>query len=171
MVSINFTVETSERQHMNRSRNIKRAAAGFSLTEMMVVTIVIMVLLAMSIPKFNQAITSYKLHAAAESAAWGMQSTRYQALQKGYTYQMVINATNNTYQVQSKPIGATSFSNVGNVIPMSASPVTVNAATTLQFSPNGTVTATVGTQTIIFSYLSQTETVTVTNYGSVTVTP
>jgi Tfp pilus assembly protein FimT len=156
---------------MNRRKENRRLDAGFTLLELFIVIAIIMVVIAMGIPKFNQAITNYKLRAAAESAAWGIQSARYQALQKGYTFQMVINATNNTYQLQSKPTGASSFSNVGGTVPMSASPVTVGAATTIQFSPNGTVSATVGSQTITFSYLSQTETVTVTNYGSVTVTP
>jgi Tfp pilus assembly protein FimT len=156
---------------MNRRKLNSRPSAGFTLMEACVVIAIIMLVVGMGIPKFNQAITNYKLRAAAESAAWGIQSARYQALQKGYTFQMVINATNNTYQLQSRPVGAGSFSNVGGTVPMSASPVTVGAATTLQFSPNGTVAATVGSQTITFSYLSQTETVTVTNYGSVTVTP
>ena len=112
-----------------------------------------------------------KLHAAADSVAWAMQSTRYQALQKGYTYELTISAANNTYQVLSKPIGASSFSNVGGAVPLTASPVTVSATTTLTFSPNGSVTVVAGAQTITLTYSGFTETVTVTNYGSVTVTP
>jgi hypothetical protein len=56
-------------------------------------------------------------------------------------------------------------------VPMASSPVTVSATTTLTFSPNGTVALVAGSQTITFTYLGLTETVTVTNYGSVTVTP
>lgn len=156
---------------MNRRGKTNYTSAGFSLLEAVLVISITMVLVAMAVPKFNQAISQYKLHAAADSAAWAMQSTRYQALQKGYTYELTINATNNTYQVLSKPIGASTFTNVGSAVPMTSSPVTVSATTTLTFSPNGTVALVAGSQTITFTYLGLTETVTVTNYGSVTVTP
>jgi Tfp pilus assembly protein FimT len=153
------------------SRNNDRTSAGYTTMEAAMVITIVMVLLSMSIPKFVNAISAYKLRAAAESAAWAMQSTRYQALQKGYTYELTINATNNTYQVLSKPVGAGSFSNVGGAVPMTSAPVTVSATTTLTFSPNGTIAVVAGAQTITFTYQGQTETVTVTNYGSVTVTP
>jgi Tfp pilus assembly protein FimT len=156
---------------MNRRKKTYRASAGFGLLESMIVIAIIMILVGMSIPKFINAIASYKLRAAADSAAWAMQSTRYQALQKGYTYELTINATNNTYQVLSRPVGTTTFSNVGSAVPMTSSPVTVSATTTLTFSPNGSVAVVTGAQTITLTYSGLTETVTVTNYGSVTVTP
>jgi len=156
---------------MNRRKKTTNASAGFSLLEVSLVIAIVVLLVGMAIPKFTQAISNYKLRAAAESVAWGMQSTRYQALMKGYTYEITINATNNTYQVLSKPIGASSFTNVGSAVPITSTPVTVSASTTLTFSPNGSVAVVAGSQTITFTYLSQTETVTVTNYGSVTVTP
>jgi Tfp pilus assembly protein FimT len=156
---------------MNRRKNTNRFSAGFGLLESMIVIAVIMVLVGMAIPKFIQAISNYKLRAAADSVAWAMQSTRYQALQKGYTYELTVNATNNTYQVLSKPIGATGFSNVGTAVPMTSAPVTVSATTTLTFSPNGSIAVVAGAQTITLTYSGLTETVTVTNYGSVTVTP
>jgi Tfp pilus assembly protein FimT len=152
-------------------RNKNRPCAGTTMMEAALVVSIVMVLLGMAIPKFINAISTYKLRAAAESAAWAMQSTRYQALQKGYTYELTINATNNTYQVLSKPVGAGSFSNVGSAVPMTSAPVVVSATTTLTFSPNGTISLVAGAQTITFTYQGQTETVTVTNYGSVTVTP
>jgi len=155
---------------MNRCKN-NRSSAGYTTMEAAMVITIVMVLLGMGIPKFVQAISNYKLHAAADSVAWAMQSTRYQALQKGYTYELTISAANNTYQVLSKPIGASSFSNVGGAVPLTASPVTVSATTTLTFSPNGSVTVVTGAQTITLTYSGFTETVTVTNYGSVTVTP
>jgi Tfp pilus assembly protein FimT len=156
---------------MNRRKETNRVSAGFGLLESCIVIAVIMILVGMAIPKFVQAISGYKLRAAADSIAWGMQSTRYQALQKGYTYELTVNSTNNTYQVLSKPIGATGFSNVGNAVPLGSAPVVVSATTTLTFSPNGSITVVAGSQTITLTYSGQTETVTVTNYGSVTVTP
>jgi Tfp pilus assembly protein FimT len=156
---------------MNRRTKTNRFNAGFGLLESMIVICIIMILVGMAIPKFIQAISNYKLRAAADSVAWAMQSTRYQALQKGYTYELTVNSANNTYQVLSRPVGASSFSNVGSAIPLTSSPVTVNATTTLTFSPNGSVTVVTGAQTITLTYSGLTETVTVTNYGSVTVTP
>jgi Tfp pilus assembly protein FimT len=155
---------------MIRRKN-NRLTAGYTTMEAAMVITIVMVLVGMSIPKFVQAISSYKLRAAAESVAWAMQSTRYQALQKGYTYELTFSATNNTYQVLSKPVGATGFSNVGSAVPLTSSPVTVGATTTLTFSPNGSVALVAGSQTITLTYSGLTETVTVTNYGSVTVTP
>jgi Tfp pilus assembly protein FimT len=155
---------------MNRRKN-NRPSAGYTMMEAALVVAIVMVLLGMGIPKFVQAISNYKLRAAADSIAWAMQSTRYQALQKGYTYELTISATNNTYQVLSKPVGAASFSNVGSAVPLSGVPVVVSATTTLTFSPNGSITVVAGSQTITVTYSGQTETVTVTNYGSVTVTP
>jgi Tfp pilus assembly protein FimT len=155
---------------MNRRKNNRRSA-GYTIMEAVMVIAIIMVLLGMAIPKFVQAISGYKLHAAAESVAWAMQSTRYQALQKGYTYELTVNAANNTYQVLSKPVGAASFTNVGGAVPLTSAPVTVGASATLSFSPNGSVAVVTGSQTITITYSSQTETITVTNYGSVTVTP
>jgi Tfp pilus assembly protein FimT len=155
---------------MNRRKNNRRTA-GYTMMEACLVVAIVMVLLGMGIPKFVQAISGYKLRAAADSVAWAMQSTRYQALQKGYTYELTISATNNTYQVLSRPIGASGFSNVGNAVPLTSSPVVVGATTTLSFSPNGSIAVVAGSQTITLTYSGQTETVTVTNYGSVTVTP
>jgi|ERR1700733_159495 Tfp pilus assembly protein FimT len=156
---------------MNRRKNTNRSSAGFTLLEICMVIAIIMILVGMAIPKFVQAISNYKLRAAADSVAWAMQSTRYQALQKGYTYELTVNSANNTYQVLSRPIGATGFSNVGGAVPLTSTPVTVSATTTLTFSPNGSITVVTGSQTITLTYSGLTETVTVTNYGSVTVTP
>nr|HEV7955316.1 GspH/FimT family pseudopilin [Candidatus Acidoferrales bacterium] len=155
---------------MNRCKNNK-SGAGYTTIEAAMVITIVMILVGMAIPKFVQAISNYKLRAAADSVAWAMQSTRYQALQKGYTYELTVNSANNTYQVLSKPVGASSFSNVGSAVPLTSSPVTISATTTLTFSPNGSVTVVTGSQTITLTYSGMTETVTVTNYGSVTVTP
>jgi Tfp pilus assembly protein FimT len=156
---------------MNRRKNTNGTIAGFGLLESMIVIAVIMVLVGMAIPKFIQAISNYKLRAAADSVAWAMQSTRYQALQKGYTYELTVNSANNTYQVLSRPVGASGFSNVGGAVPLTSAPVVVGATTTLTFSPNGSIAVVTGSQTLTLTYSGLTETVTVTNYGSVTVTP
>jgi type IV fimbrial biogenesis protein FimT len=160
-----------ERHLMMRRMRTDSRSKGFTLIELALVISIVMILLAMGIPKFNQAISAYRLRAAADSAAWAMQSTRYQALQKGYTYELTINATNNTYQVLSKPTGAGSFSNVGSAVPLTSALITVGATTTLTFSPNGSVSLVAGAQSVTFTFQGQTETVTVTNYGSVTVAP
>lgn len=115
-------------------------------------------------------IDSYKLNAAATSASWAIQTTRYQALMKGYPYQLTFSTTNNTFQVASEPPGTASFANVGGAVPITSSPVTIGTAAQLQFKGNGSVSSVVaGSQSFTITYKGRTKTITVSNYGSVTV--
>lgn len=143
--------------------------AGYSLIELLVVVAIAMVMGAMAIPQVRSAIASYELSAAVDTATGIIQSTRYQAIMHGYPYQVAFSSTNNTFQVLSEAPPATTFSNVGNATPISAVPVTLSAATTLQFKGNGAVSATVGGMSFTISYKGTTKTLTVSNYGSITV--
>jgi hypothetical protein len=98
---------------------------------------------------------------------WAIQSTRFQALEKGYPYQVVFSAANLNYQIQNEVPPATTFSNVGSAVPISSWPtMTVSQDTTITFQPNGFVTsAPSGTFSIV--YQSVTATITVSNYGNV----
>ena len=97
-----------------------------------------------------------------------MAHRQHALLAKGYPYQVVFNATNVTYQVQNLPSGAT-YQNVGGVVPLAAWPMTFNQNTTINFKPNGMVTATVGSNVFTITYQGSTATITVSNYGNVTV--
>jgi len=153
---------------------------GFSLIEILVALLIGSVLTAMAIPATRSALASYQLDAALDSVTGAIQGTRYQAIMHGYPYQVDIDPTANTFQVTSEPGGAASFSPIGSAIPISGSPVTISAGTsggspahaTLQFKANGAVLVASGqTPPLSFtiSYNGTTKTITVSNYGSISV--
>lgn len=155
---------------MKRRRNTRRASSGFTMPEAMITISVVMVLLAFGIPSMLSTVDTYKLNAAVTSASWAIQTTRYQALMKGYPYQLTFSTANNTFQVSSEPPGTASFSPVGGAVPISGAPVVISANAQLQFKGNGSVSSVVaGSQTFTITYKGRTKTITVTNYGSVTV--
>ena len=144
-------------------------AKGTSLIEIVVTIGLILILFAISVPKFLSSLSNYRLNAAVQAAAWSIQSTRYQANMHGYPYQVAFDNTTNLYQVSNEPPPATSFANVSSAIPLSGSPVTLSAATTLLFKPNGSVSATTGSTSFSISYQGNSKTLTVSTYGSVSI--
>jgi type IV fimbrial biogenesis protein FimT len=145
-------------------------SAGFTMMEAALTLAMVGILLAFGIPSLFSTVKIFELNAASDSITWAIQTTRYQAIMKGYPYQLTLNATNKTFQLASEPTGAGSFSNVGSAIPISGDPITLGAGTVLQFKGNGSVSATAGnSQTITVSYAGRTKTITVSNYGSITV--
>jgi Tfp pilus assembly protein FimT len=145
----------------------ERRDRGFSLIEILSVLLVGMVLTAMAIPQVRSGLYMYRLNSAVAMSKWAIQSTRFQALEKGYPYQVVFSAANLNYQIQNEVPPATTFSNVGSAVPISSWPtMTVSQDTTITFQPNGFVTsAPSGTFSIV--YQSVTATITVSNYGNV----
>ena len=87
---------------------------------------------------------------------------------KGYPYQAAFTAATVSYQIQNLPSGVT-YQNVGTAVPLAAWPMTFSADTTINFRPNGSVTATVGSNVFTITYQGVTKTITVSNYGNVTV--
>jgi Tfp pilus assembly protein FimT len=155
---------------MNKGTISKKCgAAGIGLVEVVIVVAVVGILCAIGIPSTRAAIASYQLSAAVDSATGAIQTTRYQAIRNGYMFQVHFDATQNMYQVLSEVPPATSFSNVGGAVPLSGSPITLSATTTLQFKPNGSVSATVGAMNFTISKNGVTKTLTVSNYGSISV--
>ena len=131
--------------------------------------LIALIVLAMALPQIQAAIYTYRLNAAVSATTWAIQTTRYQAIMHGYPYQVALNKANNTYQVLSEPGGTAAFSAVGTAVPMATSVIAFSASTTLQFSPNGSVSAVLGSMTYSVSYGGATKNVTVSNYGSITV--
>jgi type IV fimbrial biogenesis protein FimT len=150
---------------------LKRSkSAGFTMMEAALTVAIVGILLAFGIPSLFSTMKIFELNAASDSITWAIQTSRYQAIMKGYPYQLTLNATNKTYQLASQPTGAGAFTNIGSAIPISGDPVTLGAGTVLQFKGNGSVAATAGnSQTITVSYAGRTKTITVSNYGSITV--
>jgi prepilin-type N-terminal cleavage/methylation domain-containing protein len=147
----------------------RRKDRGFSMVEVIIVCLIGSVLTAMAIPQVKSGINYYRLNSAVAMAKWAIQSTRFQALSKGYPYQVVFTAATASYQVQNLPPAAGSYQNVGTVIPLASWPMTFSADTTINFKPNGFVQATVGTSQFTITYQLTTKQLTVSNYGNVLV--
>jgi Tfp pilus assembly protein PilE len=143
------------------TRRLPGASRGFSLIEMIVMLAIGTTLTVMAIPSINAGLRNYRIDGAISSVTWAIHSTRYQAL---------ISAANN-YQIQSMQPPAITFSNVGTAVPISSWPVVLSADTTLNFKPNGYVTAATGALNFTMTYQGVCQKLTVTNYGNVSVTP
>jgi Tfp pilus assembly protein FimT len=143
------------------------------MIELAMVVTITMVMAGFALPMVQQTVFRYRLNNAVSSVTGAIRSTRYQSLMMGYRYHMDISPTNLNYQLSSMVPPAVTYSNVGGAVPISgsSSPVTISAATTLEFRPNGQVSATTGAMNLNVTYQGVTKTITVTTYGNVTVTP
>jgi hypothetical protein len=126
----------------------------------------------MAIPSINAGLRNYRIDGAISSITWAIHSTRYQALMNGYQYQVAFSSSTNSYQIQnSPPANNGTYSNVGTSVPFSTFPVVLSADTTLNFRPNGFVTAAAGALNFTLTYQGVCQKLTVTNYGNVSITP
>jgi len=146
--------------------------------ELLATVAVILIMTAIAVPVMKDVMASYRLNSAVTTVSGAIQSTRYQAIYQGYAYQVAFDPTAKTFQVQSKPLTAAAFANVGTATYWadSAARVTLGAATTLTFSPGGKVTLNNGASacpcTLTLTYPSKTpKVITVSAYGNITVTP
>jgi Tfp pilus assembly protein FimT len=137
------------------------------LIELIMGLLVGLILTAMAIPQVKRGLYNYRLNSAVAMAKWAIQSTRFQALQKGYPYQVVFTASTQSYQIQNLPSGTT-YQNVGTSIPLASWTMTVSQNETINFLPNGFVTSTPSTGFSI-AYQGTTANITVSNYGNVSV--
>jgi Tfp pilus assembly protein FimT len=153
---------------------------GHTLVELLVVVAIMITVAAMAAPLLTASMRDYQLRSAVTSISGAIQATRYRAVSMGYPFQIVLTKTAGTYQVQSQVPPAATYSNVGGAIPLSGSSVAsvLSADTTLQFHPSGkvlgtvgTVDATTGTTTFTLTLKGKTETITVSRYGNINVTP
>jgi Tfp pilus assembly protein FimT len=157
----------------------QRRALGFSLIELVIVIAIGLLTAVMAIPLLNNVMSVYRLRSAVSSVTGFIQAARYQAISMGYGYQVVLNKAASTVQIQSDPNRIGTYTNLcvpaaaSCPIPLSGSgiPVVLGADTTLQFRPSGIVTATTGTTTLTITYGTKTETITVSSYGNIKVTP
>ena len=162
-------MRTRRQDNDNRvKRRFPGNARGFTMMEIVMVLLIGTVLTAIAIPQVRSGVYRYRLQAAVASSTWAIQSTRYQALMEGYPYQVVFTSSNNSYQIQNLPTGAGAYANVGTAVPLSGSAVILSANTTLQFKPDGFVSAPVGALNFTITYQGVCQRVTVTNYANIT---
>ncbi len=152
----------------------RRATAGFSLIEALVVVSIICVLAAIAIPMSLNGMKTYRLSAAVASATGAIQTTRYQAIMHGYWYQITFTPATNSYQVNSMVPPATTYSAVLTAVPISRpGDVTISRTVTYQFKADGTVTETSTPPNMVFSIansVGRSNTITVSRVGNVSVT-
>ena len=145
-----------------------QSSAGYSMLQMVVVFAVVAVLVTIAFPTTMKSLRNYRLTAAVVAATGAISATRFQAIMHAYPYNITFNSSNATYQVASEPPGTTTFTNVGTAVPLSGvGDVTVSPTTTLQFSANGTVSATTGSLSFTISNSLITHTISVTGVGDV----
>jgi len=149
-----------------------------TLIEVVIGISVASVLVGIAVPVVKSALAAYDLSAAVAAVSGSIQSTRYQAIATGCPYAITFSPATTNYQISDEalsgtpPTCAAAFSNLGNAIPWSNSgDISISAATTLQFSPNGSVTATTGSLAFSLTNGHQTESITVSGVGNVSVSP
>ncbi|MFZ0213726.1 MAG: GspH/FimT family pseudopilin [Candidatus Acidiferrales bacterium] len=151
--------------------NHRKLARGFTLMELLIAMAIGLTMTAIAVPIVQSTMRILRLNGAVASASGAISGARYQAIMHGYPYAVAFNKNTTSYQLSNEPGGApAAFVNVGNSIPLSGSSgVLLNASTTLQFNPNGTVTATTGAMTFTITYLGLVKTITVSGVGHVQV--
>jgi len=166
---------TQQRErHTMSEKNISvraREVRGFSVIEMCVALTISLIMMGIAVPVMRQTTQRYRLDGAVSSVTGAIRTTRYQALMKGYRYRLTITPSTKQYQLSSMIPPATTYTNVGSAIPITANDVTISALTTLEFRPNGQVSAIAGATNLNITYANVTKTIAVSTYGNVTVTP
>ena len=160
-----------------RTRNHSTSTArGFTAVELLVTMAVGIIMAAYAVPLLQNGMNFFKVRAAASSVTGAIQSTRFQAIFHGCPYALAFNKPAMTYQVSNQlpgPAGcAAAFTNIGPAIPIAnGSSVTLNQNVTFQFRPGGLTQTTLGVPTLVLDSHGSKETITVSTYGNITVTP
>jgi prepilin-type N-terminal cleavage/methylation domain-containing protein len=161
-----------------------RAARGFTLLELVIVVAIGMILAGMAVPIIGNTLRVYKMRGATTDVTSAISNARYQAIFHGCKTQIVFTASTYSYQISSEQPaygGQTclvAFAPVTGVLPLSGNGIALNQSITLTFTPGGGVSSTPAMNPIqlIMTYPGFTanvpqETIQVSNYGNITVTP
>jgi prepilin-type N-terminal cleavage/methylation domain-containing protein len=179
MITNRSLLQRSRRNHLQG----RASASGFTLIELLIVVAIGIVTTAIAVPVIQNSLRYYALRSAVSAVTGAIQSNRYNAIFHGCQYQVAFTASTNSYTVAttSDPAGSgTCLAALGTPsaaipLPGASRGASLAANSTLVFYPSGKVTATLGpanpaTLTLNLSPLPA-ETITVSNYGSVNVTP
>lgn len=153
-----------------RSKSANFCEPGFTLIELIMTMVIGLILTLVSIPLINNVYQTYRVNAAISAVTGAIQTTRYQAISNGYPFRVVFSKANSNYQVQSDPNLSGTFANVGNTVPLSTAAV-LGQDTTILCHPGGLITATVGSTTLTLTSHGKTESIAVSSYGNIKITP
>ncbi len=95
--------------------------SGFTLLEAVMVMAVAILLAGMTLPVFTNAMKNYYQSATVSAAAGALQTTRFQAIMRGYPYEVVFTPSTLSYQFFNEVPPATTFS---LVVPQTGSATT-----------------------------------------------
>lgn len=76
--------------------------SGFTMVEMLITLIIMVVVLAIAVPSFVVWLPNYRLSSAARDLFSSMQQAKMAAIQNNGTYTIVFNAGTKSYEVQDK---------------------------------------------------------------------
>ena len=154
----------------------RRRDSAFTMIEIMIVAAISIVLAAIAIPTFTNAMYSYRQNAAVSAASGAISATRFLAIMRGYPYQLVFTSSTMSYQVFNQVPPATTFSLVTPSIGSATTPLPAAGGITMTgtsftftFNANGTVTSVAnpsGTAMQIMNSVKS-NTITVTGVGNV----
>lgn len=153
-----------------RSKSSHFCEPGFTLIELIMTMVIGLILTLVSIPLINNVYQTFRVNAAISAVTGAIQTTRYQAISNGYPFRVVFSKANSNYQVQSDPNLTGTFANVGNPVPLSTVAV-LGQDTTILCHPGGLITATVGSTTVTLISHGKTESIAISSYGNIKVTP
>lgn len=168
------------RQGQSNAQCHRARAKGFSLVEMMFTCAIAVITVVLAVPLVSNVTSYFRLRGAVSSVTGAIQGARYQAIFQGCPYQVVFTAATSSYQVKKSCPSNGTFSNdcpgalTSCPIPLSGSgtAVALNADITMTFSPGGKITSATSPMSMVITYSTKPpETITVSSYGSINVTP
>lgn len=86
--------------------------SGFTMIEALMVIAICMVLAGIALPAFTNAMKSYDQSATVSATAAALQTTRFQAIMRGYPYEVIFTPSTLSFQLYSEIPPATTFSQV-----------------------------------------------------------
>ncbi len=103
MAVLNLTLQIAAAQgkglKFRHQRMTKGYQSGFTVTEVMVVMLFVVVIGGMAVPNIQKSVSLYRLTASANLVATEMNAGRVLAVSRSWLYEIDLNTTNNTIQL------------------------------------------------------------------------